>query len=124
MLKWATKLAVLSMVVSVLASPLLACMVPDRLLTAEERECCKEMADQCGQVQMSASHSCCKETVREIDSYLINSRFVVSHSQALWAPHFTSVDSMLPGHSESTESLLHAHAPPASPPENISVLRI
>jgi len=30
-------------------------------LTEQERECCQEMADQCGPATMPSSHSCCKE---------------------------------------------------------------
>jgi len=46
------------------AAPLLACMVPERAMTAQERECCKHMAEMCGSSQMRQSHSCCKTEVR------------------------------------------------------------
>ena len=83
MLKWTGKLAVLSLVISLWASPVMACMLPDIALTVEERECCKDMANECGQMDMPSSHSCCKLTVRDIDSYLINARYVndlIDHS--------------------------------------------
>ena len=46
------------------AAPLLACVIPDRAMTAQERECCKHMAKMCGSPNMPQSHSCCKTEVR------------------------------------------------------------
>jgi hypothetical protein len=46
------------------AVPLLACMVPDRAMTVQERECCQRMAEMCGSSKMPQSHSCCKTEVR------------------------------------------------------------
>ncbi len=46
------------------AAPLLACMMPERAMTVQERECCKHMAEMCGSSQMPQSHSCCKTEVR------------------------------------------------------------
>lgn len=46
------------------AAPLLACMLPERAMTAQERECCKHMAQMCGSSSMLQSHSCCTTEVR------------------------------------------------------------
>jgi hypothetical protein len=46
------------------AAPLLACMMPERAMTAQERECCKHMAQMCGSSRMPQSHSCCTTEVR------------------------------------------------------------
>lgn len=46
------------------AAPLLACAIPGRAMTAQERECCKHMAEMCGSAQMPQSHTCCKTEVR------------------------------------------------------------
>lgn len=124
MVKWTGKLAVLVMVMSIWASPLMACMAPDALLTNEERECCRNMAVDCGQMEMPASHSCCKVVARQIDSYLINSRFPTIHP-APAVTLFVTVDAD-PSASIATTaaSLFHGHPPPVSPPPSISVLRI
>jgi hypothetical protein len=45
-------------------APLLACAVPERTMTAQERACCEQMAEMCGSTQMPASHSCCKTVIR------------------------------------------------------------
>jgi hypothetical protein len=44
----------------------MACVVPDAQLTAEEKQCCKEMAGECQPdgSGMPMSHSCCKTTVQ------------------------------------------------------------
>jgi hypothetical protein len=41
----------------------MACMVPDRQMTAEEQSCCKKMANDCESSLMPASHSCCQHPV-------------------------------------------------------------
>ena len=124
MVKWTSKLAVLVMAVSVWASPLMACMLPDADLTAEERECCKNMANECGQMEMPASHSCCKVVARQIDPYLINSRFPTLHPVPA-VILFVAVD-VNPSTANAwvASSPFHGHSPPVSPPDTISILRI
>ena len=124
MVKWTGKLVVLSLAVSLWAAPLMACMLPDALLTAEERECCKDMGDQCGQMEMPSSHSCCKPTVREGDSYIISSRFTASHPQLLAVPQIACADILLPTNLSRSNSLVQVGSPPVSPPETISILRV
>src|SRR5947209_20461799 len=70
------KFAVLLLALSIFASPLMACLQPDSTLTDEERECCRKMAGECG--EMPSSHSCCKMPVRETGPYLSNSRLHIS----------------------------------------------
>src|ERR1700691_3324519 len=57
-------MAVVFLVICWTAAPLLACMIPDRAMTAPEMECCKHMAEMCGSANMPQSHSCCKTEVR------------------------------------------------------------
>lgn len=40
-------------------APLVACVVPQQALTAQERECCRHMQQMCGSANMPQSHSCC-----------------------------------------------------------------
>ena len=118
------KLAVLLLALSLFASPVVACMVPDALLTEAERDCCSTMADQCGGTAMAESHSCCKMTVREIDPYLTNSRFAPDQVQPA-AAVFDAADSVPSPETFSSMTLwAHTHSPPISPPESITVLRI
>ena len=123
MVKWTGKFVVLVLTLSVWASPLMACMLPDAMLTLEERECCQTMAGQCGDMDMPTSHSCCTPTVRENAPYLIGTRFAAPVSQAVAALQVT-------GAAIFTDSVSHVynwdstHSPPLSPPETISILRI
>ena len=124
MMKWTGKLVVLLMGMSLWASPLMACMMPDALLTVEERECCKSMAGECGQMEMPASHSCCKVVVRQIDSYLINSKFPTIHSVTMVSPPIAAKDHFLTAGLTHTTSLFQDHSPPVSQPQTSSILRI
>ena len=124
MVKWTGKLAVLVLVLSVWASPLVACMLPDADLTAEERECCRSMADDCGDMAMPASHSCCKVVVRPADSYVINSRFPTVHSASNVTLFVSTVKDRLPAIPLHVNTMFAGHSPPTSPLETISVLRI
>src|SRR5215472_7806216 len=124
MMKWTGKLVVLLMAMSLWASPLMACMMPEALLTVEERECCKSMAGECGQMEMPASHSCCKVVVRQIDSYLINSKFPTIHSVTMVSPPIAAKDNFLTARLTRTAFPLHGDSPPVSPPITTSILRI
>ena len=124
MVRWTGKFAVLALALSLWASPLMACMLPDALLTVEERECCKQMADDCGQMDMPASHSCCKLVVREADSYLVNFRFPTVHSVVDIVLFVTTTENSFPLSPARVNTGLVGHSPPVSPPETISILRI
>jgi hypothetical protein len=43
----------------VLATPMIACLIPAIVMTAAERDCCKRMAGECHK-GMAQSHSCCQ----------------------------------------------------------------
>lgn len=57
-------MAAVSLAICWTATPLLACMIPERAMTAPEMECCKHMAQMCGSASMAKSHPCCKKEVR------------------------------------------------------------
>lgn len=61
MLRWTGKFAALIVALSLWGTPLIDCMLRADALTEIERECCQEMADQCGSSAMPTSHSCCQE---------------------------------------------------------------
>jgi hypothetical protein len=123
MVKWTSKVAVLVMVMSVWASPLLACMMPDALLSNEERECCKNMANECGQMEMPASHSCCKVVGPQIDSYVSNSRFPTIHPAPAVTLLVAGDENPLTNVTVAKSPFL-GYSPPVSPPDTISILRI
>jgi hypothetical protein len=124
MVKWISKLAVAVLVVSVWASPVMACMLPEADLTGEELECCKSMADDCGRMAMPASHSCCKSVVRQADAYLINSRFPTVHSVNSVTLFVSTREHSLPATPLQANIMFAGHSPPTPPPEAIAILRI
>jgi hypothetical protein len=120
--KLAGKFAVLLLALSIFTSPLMACLQPNSALTDEERECCRQMADDCE--GMPSSHSCCKMTVRDSDPYLSSSRLSISgHPQTTLAvlPIIEIIG--LPSISQLL-ACTDAHDPPESPPSNAFILRI
>jgi len=56
-----TILAAVLLLVVWMAAPALRCLVPDQVLTPEERACCKAMAGHCGE-SSGSEHPCCKRT--------------------------------------------------------------
>jgi hypothetical protein len=101
----------------------MACLQPEITLTAEERECCRKMAGECGNMQ--ASHSCCKTTIRDTDPYISNSRVQISApDQATLAILPMSETFGLPDLISQFVISSDAHLPPESPPVKTSILRI
>ena len=123
MVRWTGKFAVLALVLSIWASPLIACMLPGAVLTLEERECCAAMASDCGDMDMPAPHSCCTITVREAGPYLVKTCFAVNHLQpaaVLELPQKTTSAASV----TLVQSWVTTHSPPISPPQTTSVLTI
>jgi hypothetical protein len=121
--KWVGKLAALLLAVSLFSSPLMACMFPDNVLTAEERECCRQMAGKCGDAL--SSHSCCKSTVRGAAPYISSPRLTISlpvHIPVAILP--VAADLVLSNNDSLFFARSKIRAPAESPPEKTSILRI
>src|SRR5260370_11765648 len=67
----------LLLVVLLLGGPIMACAERDAQLTADERQCCKEMGGDCGQGAsgMPMSHSCCQTSVQPAHDFRPSSTF-------------------------------------------------
>jgi hypothetical protein len=46
-------------------------VLPGAAMTSAERECCKKMAEQCGDMGMAKSHPCCKVTATSADFHAL-----------------------------------------------------
>jgi hypothetical protein len=110
--------------VLLLGAPVLACLAPDEPLSPAEKECCKEMADECGRADMPASHSCCKPVVRPQHA-------LISKTDFFAALHPAVVFELPSGHVAAANPpsapwflLADVHGPPESPSTLLSVLRI
>src|SRR3982074_42566 len=108
--------SVLSLVL--LAIPIMACVMPALHMTSAERDCCKRMAQECGQ-GMTKSHSCCQTaTVPDRLPAIKNSSDVNSSHLALVLSHalppIPTVTTM--PESGSSPWAPDIHSPPVSPP--------
>jgi len=125
MSKWTAKLGALLLALSLGATPVMACLLPDGADAEAARECCKKMADQCGDMGvMPSSHSCCKATTHQADSYVAKSRFTSGHDQHLSVPLIAATYDLAPVSFSQARSVAQAHSPPVSHAETISILRI
>ena len=61
-LKLLIKFGVSALALMLAALPVAACVLPGAAMTSAERDCCKKMAEQCGDMGMAKSHPCCKVT--------------------------------------------------------------
>jgi hypothetical protein len=101
-------------------------MQPDATLTAEEMACCKQMANDCGDMGgQSSGHDCCKKTDVRTDVAAVQRTgtiagmdpVIVMSSLPAEANNKEQVDSLL-------LSFVHEYSPPEFPPGFNQVLRI
>ncbi|MGH9588360.1 MAG: hypothetical protein ACRD3F_15525 [Acidobacteriaceae bacterium] len=108
-----------------LVAPAMACAVPSATLTPAERACCKQMASQCGHMEMAAAHDCCQMEAPITAQWNVAQLPTTHASDSLNASADLPLDaglqlpSRLPG-----EVWQHSLALPQSPPAVISILRI
>ncbi len=105
-------------------APAMACMVPDAQMTTQERACCRMMKGKCGQMDMPASHGCCKKVAGNSSDAALKTNTSTLHpfvhvvytllSLHLFPPTLAVIDG-----SERSE-----HSPPKPPPSIVSNLRV
>ena len=120
------QLGVLVLVLASSLAPTMACMFPGANMTNEERACCRTMHDQCEQMNMPASHGCCKKTSASFreNALLLNTEAftqIAATGTPAWLPSFALLNtaSAITGWVEQPN-----YSPPKSPPATISILRI
>lgn len=105
--------------VLLLGVPAVACIVPGP--ETSEQECCKAMADRCGETGMDSGHPCRARILHDDDQFVqTGQRRIDALSLALLA--FDSETASLPAAQSLPPDL--PTAPPESPPHSIAVLRI
>ena len=115
--------AVLLLLVSFVA-PAMACMAPAVEMTPEERACCRMMKNDCGQMEMPASHSCCNKTPGTLHDSALRSAPVSFHAPTAVATSVPLFD-LFPPHDVTNGWLPRPeHSPPKSPPSILSALRV
>jgi len=99
-------------------------MVPDAAMSTQERACCRMMKNQCGQMEMPASHGCCQKTPLGVRDNALDTQATNFHPIAvpiIWLTAFELVNptSSVAGWVEHPD-----YSPPKSPAATISILRI
>jgi hypothetical protein len=105
-------------------APAMACMVPDAQMNTQERACCRTMQNQCGQMDMPASHGCCQKTPLSVHDNALDTKTVAFHPAVvavIWlaASELLYSPSVVAEWIDSPEYYL-----PQSPPTTISILKI
>jgi hypothetical protein len=111
------------LLVSCLA-PAMACMVPTVQMNTEERACCRAMKNQCGQMEMPASHGCCQKTPPSVHDNALDTKAVTFHpvvTPVIWLAAFELVN---PTPTVIAWVERPDYSPPKSQPATISSLRI
>ena len=105
-------------------APAMACMVPDAQMSTQERACCRMMKNQCGQMEMPASHGCCQKTPRSVHDSALDTKAMTFNPVVVTFIWLAASDLVNPA-STVTEWVDHAdYSPPISPTATISILRI
>ena len=123
-MRYCRQFAVLVLLLVSCLAPAMACMVPNAQVSTQERACCRVMKNQCGQMEMPASHGCCNKTPPSVHDNALDTKTVTFHpvvASILWLAAFELVNptSAVTGWVERPD-----YSPPKSPPATISILRI
>ena len=105
-------------------TPAMACMLPGAQLTTEERACCRMMQNQCGQMDMPASHGCCHKAPPNVYDGTLPTKATTPNAAAITVIWLTSSELLNPASSVTGWVEHHDYSPPESPPSTISILRI
>lgn len=126
-LKLVQKVAVFALAVLFAGLPVMACVVPDAAMTAAERECCKKMSGQCGDMGMAKSHPCCQVTATPADFHALKTASSQLHHVSLVLlyalPPTAQTDTYL-SLAQWSSRVLCTHSPPGLESLGTTVLRI
>src|SRR5580692_3935797 len=118
------QLGALVLLLATCLAPAMACMVPDAQMNTPERACCRTMKNQCGQMEMPASHGCCQKTPPSVHDNALDTKAVTFHPVAIPVIWLAASELANPA-SGVTSWVEHPdYSPPKSPPSTISILRI
>lgn len=115
---------VLALLLVSFLAPAMACMIPDAQMNSQERACCRAMNDQCGQMDMPASHGCCQKAPRSIHDNALDTKAVTFHSVLVPVSWLAALGVITPTTSVTGWVEQPEDSPPKSPPSTISILRI
>jgi hypothetical protein len=125
-MKLGTRLVAVAALLALLGLPGLSCFVPQQLLGADEKECCRQMGSQCGSQDMSSPQSCCKLPSQQSPQPYIGGSG--EHFQVAPVAVVTAFLPVTPTPillvADSALTIAQFHSPPLSLSETTSVLRL
>lgn len=108
-----------------LLTPAMACVLPGAQMTPAERACCKQMAAQCGHMQMPMSHGCCQKDIPAANQWNVaqiqSTHICAGLSATAGLPYTGLVQAPSDLRNDATRPGLTL---PQSPPAISSILRI
>src|ERR1700740_1230814 len=127
MLRLVQKVAIFALAVLFAALPVMACVVPNAAMTAAERECCKKMAGQCGDIGMAKSHPCCQVTATPADFHALKTASSQLHHVSLVLLHALRPNAQTDAYvslAQWSSRVSCTHSPPGVESLNTTILRI
>jgi len=121
------KVAIFALAVLFAALPVMACVVPNAAMTAAERECCKKMAGQCGDIGMARSHPCCQVTATPADFHALKTASSQLHHVSLVLLHALPPTAQTDAYvslAQWSSRVSCTHSPPGLEFLNTTILRI
>ena len=126
-LNFLSKVGLFGLAVLFAALPVMACAVPNTAMTFAERECCKKMAGQCGDMGMAKSHPCCQVTATPADFHALKTASSQLHHVSLILLHALPPTSQAQTYFRSAQwssRVSCSHGPPGLDSLATTVLRI
>jgi hypothetical protein len=121
------KVGVFALAALFAALPVMACAVPNAAMTPAERECCKKMARQCGDMGMAKSHPCCQSTATPADLHALKTASSQLHHVSLILSYTLPVTSQAHEHfslAQWSSRVSCTHSPPGLASTTNTTLRI
>ena len=121
------KVGVFGLAVLFAALPVMACAAPNAAMTPAERDCCKKMAEQCGDMGMAKSHPCCQTTATPADFHALKTASSQLHYVSLVLFHAVPLTTHADGYCSLAQWSSRAsstHSPPGLESLTTTVLRI
>jgi hypothetical protein len=127
MLKLLIKVGVSALALMLAALPVAACVLPGAGMTPTERDCCKKMAGQCGDMGMAKSHPCCQVTARSADFHALKTPSSQLHDVSLVLFHALPLTAQADAYfslAQWSSRVSCTHSPPGLESTTTTVLRI
>jgi len=121
------RVGVFALAVLFAALPVMACAVPDAAMTPAERDCCKKMARQCGDMGMAKSHPCCQSTATPADFHALKTASSQVHHVTWVLSHSLPVASQAGAYcslAQWSSRVSCTHSPPGLGSTTTTILRI